>query len=234
MNKRLISSSLLILSSLFSTVQAGVVITGTRVIYPSDKEFVSVQLSNVGDKVALVQSWVDTKDSTADPTTTKAPFIVTPPITTIDANKGQSLRVIFNQKEKLATDRESLFWLNVLDIPAKPEADVNYLQFAIRSRLKLFYRPTGLKIEQQQAFEKVQVQRIGDRLEINNPTPYYINFGKSNLVLKNSSTREITALTYIEPFAKQQINLDYLENAKSIQLSFINDYGSLFTIEKTF
>lgn len=235
MNKRLLTSSLLMLSSIFSTVQAGIVITGTRVIYPSDKEFVSVQLSNVGDKVALVQSWVDTKDSTADPTTTKAPFIVTPPITTVDPNKGQSLRVIFNQKEKLATDRESLFWLNVLDIPAKPEAEnVNYLQFAIRSRLKLFYRPTGLKIEQQQAFEKVQVQRMGNRLEINNPTPYYLNFGKSNLVLKNSNLSEITSLTYIEPFSKQQINLDHLESAKSVQLSFINDYGSLFTIEKTF
>ena len=101
MKKTIFISSLLMLSTLITSAQAGIVITGTRVIYPSDKEFVSVQLTNVGDQVALVQSWVDSKDIIADPTTTQAPFIVTPPITTIEAAKGQSLRVIFNQKQKI-------------------------------------------------------------------------------------------------------------------------------------
>lgn len=131
MIKQFFISALLTLSAIVTSAQAGIVITGTRVIYPSDKEFVSVQLTNVGEQIALVQSWIDDKDIITDPTTTKAPFIVTPPITTIEASRGQSLRVIFNQKQKLASDRETLFWLNVLDIPAKPEAGKNYLQFAI-------------------------------------------------------------------------------------------------------
>lgn len=234
MKKTIFISSLLMLSTLITSAQAGIVITGTRVIYPSDKEFVSVQLTNVGDQIALVQSWVDSKDIIADPTTTQAPFIVTPPITTIEAAKGQSLRVIFNQKQKLATDRETLFWLNVLDIPAKPTAEANYLQFAIRNRLKLFYRPTGIKMEQQQAFQKVELQRVNNQLQINNPTPYYLNFGKSNLVLKNGAPSEIKNLSFIEPFSKQQIEVENLSDAKSVQLYLINDYGSLSTIEKQF
>ena len=106
MNKKLITSSLLMLSSLFSTVQAGIVITGTRVIYPNDKEFVSVQLSNVGDKDALVQSWVDTKDMTADPTTTKAPFIVTPPLFRLDPEQTNTLRIQYTGAP-LPTDRDT-------------------------------------------------------------------------------------------------------------------------------
>lgn len=233
MNKLFFCSAFLALSSFISSSYAGIVITGTRVIYPSDKEFVSVPLTNVGDKVVLVQSWVDLKEAVADPNSTKAPFVVTPPITTVEANKGQALRIIFNHKEKLASDRETLFWLNVLDIPSKPDIeDANYLQFAIRSRLKLFYRPTNIKMEQQQAFEQVEVQRVNNQLEINNPTPYYLNFSKFSLVANNQTTTDIKDITYIEPFSKQNVNVENLANTKSIRFYFINDFGSVLNIEK--
>ena len=234
MNKPLFLSTFLTLSTLVSSVQAGIVITGTRVIYPSNKEFVPVQLSNVGEKVALVQTWVDEKDVVGDPTTTKAPFIVTPPITTVEADKGQSLRLIFNGKAQLPTDRESMFWLNVLDIPTKPEIETNYLQFAIRSRLKLFYRPTQIKIQQQQAFEKIEVTRTANTFEINNPTPYFMNFAKSSLIAKTGEETEIKDVSYIEPFSKQIISHANVANSKSAKLSLISDYGSVVTIEKNF
>lgn len=233
MNKLFFCSAFLALSSFISSSYAGIVITGTRVIYPSDKEFVSVPLTNVGDKVVLVQSWVDLKEAVADPNSTKAPFVVTPPITTVEANKGQALRIIFNHKDKLASDRETLFWLNVLDIPSKPDIeDANYLQFAIRSRLKLFYRPTNIRMEQQQAFEQVEVQRVNNQLEINNPTPYYLNFSKFSLVANNQTTTDIKDITYIEPFSKQNVNVENLANTKSIRFYFINDFGSVLNIEK--
>jgi chaperone protein EcpD len=41
-------------------------------------------------------------------------------------------------------DRESVFWLNVLEIPPKPVGKANHIQLTVRSRLKLFYRPAGL------------------------------------------------------------------------------------------
>ena len=89
-------------------------------------------------------------------------------------------------------------------------------------------------MEQQQAFQKVEVQRVNSQLQINNPTPYYLNFGKSNLVLKNGTPSEIKNLSFIEPFSKQQIDVENLSDAKSVQLYLINDYGSLSTIEKQF
>ena len=51
------------------SVSANVVITGTRVIYPSNQKTVSVQLTNVGTKPSLVQAWIDNGDPICDYTT---------------------------------------------------------------------------------------------------------------------------------------------------------------------
>lgn len=44
------------------TIFAGVTITGTRIIFPSDKQSVTVQLNNQETVPALVQSWLDDVD----------------------------------------------------------------------------------------------------------------------------------------------------------------------------
>ncbi|SUV88436.1 chaperone protein [Bordetella pertussis] len=59
------------------------------------------------------------------------------------------MRIFFNgypDGKTLPSDRESVFWLNVLEVPPKatPEEGHGVLQLTIRSRLKLFYRPKGL------------------------------------------------------------------------------------------
>lgn len=169
---------LLMYLSLYCEAFAGIVISGTRVIYPSSKAFVSVQIENIGKEPALVQAWVDRVDESLDLSGIKAPFIVTPPLKTVDSNKGKALRVIFNQKELLPKDRESLFWFNVLDIPTKPENLQNYIQFAVRSKLKLFFRPDEIKISQDDAFKQFNINIEKYYYILSNPTPYYINFGK--------------------------------------------------------
>lgn len=126
---------------------ASVVIASTRVIYNQREPEVTVKLSNVGNTPALVQTWIDNGDPKASPSSIDAPFTVTPPTSRIDPGKGQTLRII-QSGEPLAADRESVYWLDVLEIPPKPaatEADGNHLQLAFRSRIKLFYRPEGLK-----------------------------------------------------------------------------------------
>ena len=73
------------------------------------------------------------------------------------------------------TDRQGVsFYLNVLDIPAKPEnkdsgsAEVNnnYLQLAVRSRIKFFFRPDDLKITPNDAYQKsLGIRRVRDVLK---------------------------------------------------------------------
>jgi len=125
--------------------QAAIVITGTRVIYPEKSRQVPVRLSNVEAKPVLVQAWIDDGDTTVPVEQIRVPFVLTPPVFRVEPKKGQTLRVKFVGKE-MPADRESIYWLNVLEIPPKPvDAETrNMLQLAFCTRIKLFYRPASL------------------------------------------------------------------------------------------
>jgi chaperone protein EcpD len=169
------------------SANASILINGTRVIYPAEQREVSISMENNGSQPILLQSWVDTGNPKDSPETSKAPFILTPPMSRVDPAKGQTLRIMFTGAD-LPQDRETVYYLNVLEIPTKPKAkegeSQNYLQFAIRSRLKLFYRPKGLAGNAFEAADKVtwQVQKEGNGyvVECNNPTPYFVSFGSVN------------------------------------------------------
>ncbi|WP_043219895.1 fimbrial biogenesis chaperone, partial [Burkholderia gladioli] len=90
----------------FAIADASVVIGGTRVIYGAGEPEVTIKLSNEGQSPALVQSWVDAGDTKSEPSTTKVPFVVTPPISRIDPSKSQTLRIVYTG-EPLPKDRES-------------------------------------------------------------------------------------------------------------------------------
>jgi len=169
------------------SANASILINGTRVIYPAGQREVSISMENNGSQPVLLQSWVDTGNPKDSPETSKAPFILTPPMSRVDPAKGQTLRMMFTGAD-LPQDRETVYYLNVLEIPTRPKAkegeSQNYLQFAIRSRLKLFYRPKGLPGNAFEAADKVvwQVQKEGEGyvVECNNPTPYFVSFGALN------------------------------------------------------
>jgi P pilus assembly chaperone PapD len=156
---------------------AGVVINGTRIIYPAQSREVTVQVENVGDSPSLVQAWIDSGNQDQTPDNSDAPFVLTPPISRVEPGRSQALRVIFSGKD-LPSDRESVFWLNVLDVPPSPTgadaSEQNYLQVAFRSRIKLFYRPQGLDGYANDAPKALQWTRVGDRVRVNNPTPFNV------------------------------------------------------------
>ena len=163
-------------------VQAGVVINGTRVIYPGDEKEITVQVSNNGQRPVLVQSWLDTGDSEATPDTITTPFILTPPINRLDSGKAQALRISSLTTSALPQDRESLYWLNVLEIPGRPGSEIkneNYLQLAVRSRIKFFWRPASLKEGAARAPQALSWAATEQGLKAINPTPYFISDRKS-------------------------------------------------------
>ena len=102
------------LTALFTfSAQANVVIIGTRVIYPQDQKNIIVKLENNGKNAALVQAWLDTGDQNADPKNIKTPFIITPPVSRVEAKSGQSLRITYTGSQSLPQDRESLYYFNL-------------------------------------------------------------------------------------------------------------------------
>ena len=117
--------SAVFLATAFSTATppatAGVVVNGTRVVYPADKREVTVSIRNAGETPSLVQAWLDAGDPHSKPGEAKVPFVLTPPLFRLDPTKVQSLRLVYTH-DALPVDRESLFWLNVLDVPPRAAA----------------------------------------------------------------------------------------------------------------
>lgn len=155
---------------LASPTFASIVIAATRVVYPADAADVTVRLTNRRATPALVEAWVE------GPASREVPFAITPPLFRIEPGKGQALRVHRLPGAAFSRDRESLFWLNVLDIPADAPSTHggNVLKMAVRSRLKLFVRPPGLQGRADRAPERVAWRLVGGALRIDNPTPFHV------------------------------------------------------------
>jgi len=217
---------------------ASVVITGTRVIYPANAREVTVKLNNNGASPALVQTWIDDGDTSANAQQRPMPFTLTPPIFRIDPAKGQMLRVTYT-KEPLPTDRESVYWLNVLEIPPKAQTgdgkSKNQLQFAFRSRIKLFFRPAGLEGDANQAGAKLTwslTRAAGDSKKIvllaKNPTPYHVTVARASVDI-GGKTYE-SAADMIDPRGQREFVLkglrDLPKEQPRIRFETINDYGA--------
>lgn len=155
---------------------ASVVMNATRYIYDQGAPEITVKVSNAGKLPVLTQAWIDDGDDKATPDTVQVPFNLTPPISRLEAGKAQTLRVAFTGAD-LPTDIESLYWLNVLEVPPKAEAsaDSNAMQLAFRYRIKLFYRPSGLKGSPADAAEHLAWSRVGDGvLSVRNDSAFHV------------------------------------------------------------
>lgn len=217
------------LCGIIPKTQASIVVGGTRIIYPSNKVEVQIPLKNKDPRAHyLVQSWVSNPDDS------KAPFIITPPVYKIAENRQTLLHVIYTgDKSALPADRESFFLANIKSISALPDElkDKNTLQFAMKIRLKLFWRPVGLnEADALRAGERVIFRREGSQLVAKNPTPYYISF--ADLRVDGKAVQPVTgkvlpgALSMmVSPFSEQRFSLP-AGGGHSVAWSTINDYGA--------
>lgn len=224
---------------------ASVVVAATRVIYPQQESEVTLKMNNVGTQPSLVQAWIDNGDPKTGPATAgDVPFTITPPVARIDPGKGQTLRIV-HTGEALPQDRESVYWLNVLDIPPKPAgdlADANRLQLAFRSRIKLFFRPQGLPGEPGQA-PSALVWRVaepdGRALLVHNPGVYHVSIVEVTLT-SPSGVAHATEGDMVGPGETKRIALTGEGAgtgtvAPGAKLTFrsLNDYGGPVATEAT-
>lgn len=167
---------------------ASVVIGGTRVVYPAQEQEVTLKLNNESKTPALIQVWLDDGDERSSPDTAKAPFTVAPPMFRMDGETSQAVRLMYTG-EALPADKESLFWVNVLEVPPKADnsGERNVLQFAFRTRIKLLFRPAGLRGDLPAAIDGLSwslvdaADRKGLALQVRNPSAYHVNFAQVGL-----------------------------------------------------
>ncbi|MBL5903238.1 fimbria/pilus periplasmic chaperone [Serratia fonticola] len=205
--------------------QAAVTLDRTRVVFDGGSKSISLNISNDNQQQPyLAQSWLEDEQQNKMLT---GPLVVTPPVQRLEPGAKGIVRVkASGAVSQLPQDRESLFYFNLREIP--PESDKpNVLQIALQSKIKLFYRPKGLKRESGAVWQDQLVLHTdtgGYLLE--NPTPYYvtvIGLGGSEkqslegdfdtLMLAPQSSARVKSAVYAKPY-----------------LTYINDYGGRLTL----
>lgn len=200
--------------------QAGIVLNTTRIIYPAKDKEVSFGVHNRGGGEILLQSWLES-DAKG---TVDLPFVIIPALARMPGDGKQLLRIMYAGVD-MPMDRESVFWLNVQEIPQAAAA--NALQIAIRQRIKVFFRPQGLKAEPAQAPEKLQWRLLeGDVLQVSNPGPYYVSMvrievrdGTTHVMKKDSqmlAPNQSLSLPLVRPAGGRPLKLSFVS---------INDFG---------
>lgn len=211
----------LVISALISQacLASGIALNATRVIYDGSKKEASLTVHNKSKtEEFLIQSWVD--DAAGNK---KTPFIITPPLFKLDAEKNNILRIV-NITPSLPQDRESVYWVNVKAIPSKSDDSEgkNTLQIAVRTRVKLFYRPAGLQGDLKQAPETLRFSQSGNQIRVDNPSVYNITF---NQFYANSHEIDKSGMVP----AKGSLNIQLpagVGAVSSVRYNTINDFGS--------
>jgi len=214
---------------------ASVVMNNTRVIYNSDKKSVNVQLVNKSAEAHLVQAWIDNGNPDAKPENLRLALAVVPSVVRIGASDGQILTVVKNDlAASLPKDRESLFWLNFIDIPPNPkDKSGSYIQFAVRNRVKVFYRPANLSADQTKLPSYLRLASENNGLCIKNDSPYYVTVAGLSKVRNGSKKDNLLRETVLaKPFSCASIGKSAGLSAQGqVYLTFIDDFGTLRTVD---
>ncbi|MCP1291407.1 fimbria/pilus periplasmic chaperone [Chromobacterium sp. S0633] len=217
------------LALLISPVWAGIALNGTRVIFDGNDKEASIIVSNLGEEI-LVQSWLESAEGQPD----ELPFAVTPPLARLLLKQQQLLRVLY-EGAGAAPDRESVFWLNVQEIPQAARGD-NVLQLAVRQRVKVFFRPQGLgsdaALQAPEGLRWSLLQADGrPALRVDNPSRYHVTV--VDLTFKaGAGAQELASAYMVVPGGSGQWPLKP-SAAGSAQLRYgiINDFGGLVEYE---
>ncbi len=227
--KHLITACLTLATVCF-TAHASVVMTGTRVIFQEGSRDKVLQLNNKDDHPNLVQMWVDNGQAVPPKGAATTPFLVTPQIFRMEPFSGQVVRISY-LGTPLPTDRESLFYLNFLQIPAMKSSDQsqNKLVLIVNNKLKLFYRPKNLQGDVNKLGEQLRVTFSDHKpgvVTVTNPTGYFVNL-RNGLLQVNGQQRPFALAAIIAPKSTTELTLPAgAAKGSSLSLILVNDYGA--------
>ncbi|WP_431511748.1 fimbrial biogenesis chaperone [Variovorax sp. DAIF25] len=220
---------ILVMLGLQCSASASVMLSGTRVILGEKARETSLPMKNTGTSPYVVQAWIDAGEGK-----NKTPLLVTPPLSRLDPGKENLLRIMRVGGE-LPADRESVFWLNVKEIPQTPTQE-NVLQVAIRSRLKVFYRPASLPGSSVEARTLLRwavsagPQGQGVVLKVGNASAYHVTLLKLTVNKgqgPDKKDQEELDAGMVPPFGELRFPLKTLKAPQAVQINFttIHDYG---------
>lgn len=148
-----------------SSAWAALSVDQSRYIFEGDKDAVSIVVENASPKTYGGQTWIENiKEVDMRPT-----FVVTPPFFKV-AGKGKQVLRVIKALEQMPEDQESIYWVSLQEIP--PLNKDGGLSVALRTKVKLLYRPARLMAGRQGAESNLAVNTVDGKTELVNSTPY--------------------------------------------------------------
>ena len=192
----------------------GVSLAPTRVILNEGKGS-SIQFNNKTTDDLLLRAWVSDYNKSDKLNN----FVISPPLYRIKSKENIQFRINL-VSDKLPRNRESVFHINVLSIP--PMVSKTQLQFAINSRVKLFYRPYEIaeKYNDEKVISELSVVGGNSEVIIKNPSDFHVTLDS---VMVNSQRVSGVIDFMIAPHS--DIHIPF-KNPKVISYRVIKDNGS--------
>ncbi|PSV74400.1 fimbrial chaperone protein, partial [Photobacterium leiognathi] len=193
-------------------------------IYNENDKNISITISNESKETYGGQVWVDNINESDN----SVSFIAIPSFFKVDGNDNQIIRIM-KTSEALPKDRESIFWLNVQEIPPKSkDKKSNIIVVAINTKVKLIYRPDNLSIKRLNAEKRIKLINDNGNYYLENPTPYYFAITKiivneKTISLKNKVSNK---LAIFAPKTKVKLTSINLNSKSKIKIDAIDDYGA--------
>jgi len=269
MRVKLTACLALALTLLSHNAYAAMQLDRTRLVVNEAEGSAALQVYSEDRLPLLLQMWVDrdgeSAQTDANISLPDADFIVDPPVMRLEPGSSRSVQVVRVRQPAPAPEsstppeRESLYWLNVLEIPAlEPDhppaplrdADANRLYMRIKSRIKLFYRPKALlRYSTPAALEAAERLRFSAErddaghvwLSIDNPAPIHQSLARLTL---QPAARDATPVELntpmLAPFERLRLDLPPdlahmgADSFAATRLTFatINDDGNLIEGEQ--
>ncbi|HDL7751856.1 TPA: fimbrial chaperone [Yersinia enterocolitica] len=213
---------LFVLASLFlftTSSHAAFVLNSTRYIFDEKKENISLQVDNESPQEYGGQIWIENQEQSDK----NVYFAPSPTFFKVAGQHKQVLRIL-KINDTLPKDKESLFWINVQEIPKAPKDGANALSIALHTQVKMIYRPDILKGKRENAEKNIKLINDESGTVLFNDSPYYfavINV-KQNGKPVNLNEDIKNKISVFPPFGKISLNKKLTGN-----ISFVafDDYG---------
>jgi len=243
-----------------ASAHAAMQLDRTRLVVHEAEGSAVIQVRSEDTHTLLLQVWIDVDapdhDSPQDRTAVDStaplappatpfitPFITDPPVLRLEPGETRAIQVLLvHAPDTLPADRESLYWLNVLEVPAEDVSDTgNRLSTSVQSRLKLFYRPQALaqhtladlEPDSQLHFSREQDATGQMWLTLHNPALLYQSLATLTLRLPDDTTVALDT-PMLAPFATQRLALPPTNTSSTmrVQVDTLSEDGNLIHREQ--
>ncbi|MEB7502437.1 molecular chaperone [Leclercia pneumoniae] len=217
-----------ILLTLAFPVTSGVMPSQSRVIFEGSDRTQSLMLVNTNSYPVVVQSWVDKGEG--NPDKNDIPFVILPPVFRLEPADIKGIRIIRNQKA-LPPDRESLFWLNIYEMPPDTRTNKeNSVLVTMNTQLKIIYRPDSVTSTSAESMKKTQCKYIRKSfIQCNNDSANYLSISRVRYVDQRNINHPVeNGMKTIPPYSEFTIEEVTITNQPvGIIITLIKDAGEM-------